>query len=268
VSHPIENGSRNTLSLKPLPFWPSLLYFGLPALLFVLGFHWLMPLFIHLGMLPYYAYLLGIDIPLALLLTATLVWLRLEGRPISWETVVARFRLKRMAGKDWLWSIGVVVLAAVLGFGLLSQFSKLLIQRGLMPIPANLPAFVSPISLTDPMVAYDTAVGGLRGNWLPVLAMAITLAFNILGEEFWWRGVVLPRQELAFGRWTWVIHGLLWAVFHVFKWWDVLNLVPICLGLTYVCARRKNTTPGIVIHSITNGVALLPLIAGVLGWIG
>ncbi len=37
-------------------------------------------------------------------------------------------------------------------------------------------------------------------NWLPFFAMTITLVFNILGEEFWWRGVVLPRQELAFGN--------------------------------------------------------------------
>ena len=50
-----------------------------------------------------------------------------------------------------------------------------------------------------------------------------------------------------------------------FKWWDVLNSVPICLGLAFVCTRRKNTTAGIVTHSITNGVALIPLIAGVLG---
>ncbi|MBN1580518.1 MAG: CPBP family intramembrane metalloprotease [Anaerolineae bacterium] len=268
MSHSVGSGSDNASSLKPLSFGPSLLYFGLPALAFVIGFHWLMPLFIDLGMLPYYAYLTGLTIPLALLLVASLIWLRLEGRPFTWSSIKARFRLEPMMGKDWLWSIGAVLVGSVVGFVLLSQLSGLLIKNGLMPVPANLPDFVSPQTITDPMVAYDTAVGGLRGNWLPVLAMTITLVFNILGEEFWWRGVVLPRQELALGRWTWVVHGLMWAVFHIFKWWDVLNLVPVCLSLAFVCTRRKSTTPGIVIHSLTNGVALIPLIAGALGLIG
>jgi membrane protease YdiL (CAAX protease family) len=80
--------------------------------------------------------------------------------------------------------------------------------------------------------------------------------------------VVLPRQELAFGRWTWVVHGLMWTAFHAFKWWDLLNLIPICLGLAWVCTRFKSTTPGIVIHGITNGIAIPSLIVGVLGLMG
>jgi membrane protease YdiL (CAAX protease family) len=234
----------------------------------VVGFYGLMPLLMRLGMLPYYAYLLGVGIPLATLLAASLGWLSLEGYALTWKSTKARFRLKRMGGRDWLWSIGALILGSVLGFGLVSQFSKLLIDRGLMPIPASLPGFVSPATLTDPMAAYDAAVGGLRGNWLPVLAIAITLVFNVLGEELWWRGVVLPRQELAFGRWTWVAHGLMWAAFHIFKWWDVLNLVPVCLSLALVCTRRKSTTPGILIHGITNGISLVPVVAGVLGLVG
>lgn len=162
-----------------------------------------MPLLIDLGMLPYYAYLVGMNIPFAILLVASLAWIRLEGRPVSWPAVKSRFRLKPMEGTDWLWSIGVLILGSVFGFALLSRLSQLLIKAGLIPVPANLPTFVSPASITDPMAACDAALGGLRGNWLPVLAIAVTLILNILGEELWWRGVALPRQELAFGRWTW-----------------------------------------------------------------
>jgi membrane protease YdiL (CAAX protease family) len=246
---------------------PSLLYFGLPALLLVAGFYWLAPVLVDAGMLPYYAFALGTGIPLSLLLVLSLVWLRLEGRPLTWAAMVSRFRLKPMRGREWLWALGVVVLANLVGFPLLRQLSKLLIAAGLIPVPADLPAFVSPTSLTDPMVAYDAAVGGLRGNWLPVLVITVLGVFNVLGEELWWRGVVLPRQELAFGRWTWVVHGLMWAAFHSFKWWDVLALVPNSLGLAFVCSRHKSTTPGLVIHAITSGVAVPTLIAGVLGWI-
>jgi membrane protease YdiL (CAAX protease family) len=256
------------MPLMPLPFWSSLFYFGLPALLFAVGFYWLMPWLIDLGMLPYYAYSVALGIPLALLLILSLIWLRMEGYPLTWQALVERFRLRRMEGRDWLWSIGIVLLCSVAGFAAVSQVCNALIGAGWIPVPDDLPAFVSPKTLTDPMVAYDEAAGGLRGNWLLVLVATVTWVVNILGEEFWWRGVVLPRQERAFGRWAWVVHGLMWAAFHSYKWWDVLNLVPISLGLSYVCSRRKSTTPGIVIHSITNGVGLFPLIAAVLGLLG
>ena len=128
-----------------------------------------------------------------------------------------------------------------------------------------MPAFMSPTAAMGPMAAYDSAVGGLQGNWIPFFAATVLLVFNILGEEFWWRGVVLPRQELAFGKHVWILHGLMWAVFHIFKWWDVLALVPICLALASVCSRQKHTTPGIVIHGVTNGISLAPRLMAILG---
>jgi membrane protease YdiL (CAAX protease family) len=255
-------------NLKPLRFLPSLLYFGLPALLFIAGFWGLMPWLIQQGMLPYYAYLWGVGLPLALLLLTALLWLKIEGHAITWPHIKERFRLRSMDGKAWLWSVGAILIGGVFGMALVSQFSRLLIKQGIIPIPAMIPEFIKPTSLTDPMVAYNTAVGGLRGNWLPFIGMLIVFFFNILGEEFWWRGVVLPRQELAFGPWTWVVHGVMWAFFHGFKWWDVLNLLPICLALSFVCSKLKSTTPGIVIHGVTNGVALIPLLLGILGLVG
>lgn len=221
-----------------------------------------MPWFIRLGMLPYYAYLLGLGLPLVLLLLLSVLWLRLEGREITWDTLKARFRLHPMDRKAWLWSVGALLLGSVFGYGIMSLLSGLMIRQGIIPIPSTVPEFMNPTSMTNPMVAYNEAVGGLQGNWLPFIAMVSVLVFNILGEEFWWRGVVLPRQELVFGKWTWVVHGVMWAFFHIFKWWDVLNLFPICLALSFVCSKLKNTTTGIVIHGVTNGVALLSCVPG------
>jgi hypothetical protein len=57
----------------------------------------------------------------------------------------------------------------------------------------------------------------------------------IFGEELWWRGYIVPRQEQARGRWTWAIHGMLWFL------WQALALLPICLAVPYVAQRRQNT---------------------------
>ena len=157
----------NDLALNPLTFWPSLLYFGLPALLFVFGFWVVMPWLIGLGMLPYYAYLLGVGSPLVVLLAASLLWLKLEGRAVNWETVKARLRLHPMNGQMWLWSLVALLVGSVVGFGGVSQVSRWLIAQGVIPIPATIPDFMSPTSLnarcrpTMPLWA-DCAATGCR----------------------------------------------------------------------------------------------------------
>ena len=57
----------------------------------------------------------------------------------------------------------------------------------------------------------------LHGAWWILIYYAVIMfVCNIGGDELWWRGYVLPRQELAFGRAAWVIHGLFWSAFHLF----------------------------------------------------
>jgi len=91
------------------------------------------------------------------------------------------------------------------------------------------------------------------------------LFLNIFGEELWWRGYILPRQEKVHGRWTWAIHGLLWLLWHVaFLPWQAFALLPICLFIPYVAQRRQNTWPAVIIH-LQNGIVLLLILAMVLG---
>jgi membrane protease YdiL (CAAX protease family) len=79
---------------------------------------------------------------------------------------------------------------------------------------------------------------------------------NIFGEELWWRGYILPRQELQLGRYTWLVHGILWAWFHVFKWWTIPALMIVCLVAPFVAQKTKNTYPGIISHLIVNGLGI------------
>lgn len=51
--------------------------------------------------------------------------------------------------------------------------------------------------------------------WILTYYIFILLCFNIAGEELWWRGYILPRQEAASGKIASLMHGLLWAAFHL-----------------------------------------------------
>ena len=57
----------------------------------------------------------------------------------------------------------------------------------------------------------------------------------------------------------------MWALFHAFKWWHILGILPLALGLSFLVIRLRNNTPGIIIHFLFNALGLIPIVLGVLG---
>lgn len=258
----IEQGERQALGAAR-----SLAYFAIPALFLILGVHVVMPWFnATFEAPPFYGYFVGVTIPLAGMLLASLVALRREGYPLTWRAVRRRFRLRAMDGGAWLWTLAAVVATYVLA-GVFTALNGALLVRDLIVTPSWIPAFLAPVGGQAQggslFAMYDAAFGGLSGNWGGLLLYLVLFFFNIIGEEFWWRGYILPRQELALGRWAWLMHGFLWWGFHAFKWWDLLPILPATLIISYVAQRTRNTTPGIVSHALFNGLALIPLVLAV-----
>ncbi|MER8710899.1 CPBP family intramembrane glutamic endopeptidase [Mesorhizobium sp. M1295] len=165
-----------------------------------------------------------------LILTAALLLHRerRQGRLVPWG---ARLWLRTMNGGDWLWAVGGLAAVGVLTGGISAALRMLQDGKTLHPS----------------FMAFEPLGPGrywILGAWLPFFAL------NIAGEEFVWRGVALPRQEVAFGGWAWLVNGIMWLLFHAAFPWQVLStLVPITLLLPYIVQRRRSTWAGIVIHA-------------------
>ena len=259
--------ATETRALKPLPLSSALLYFGIPALVFVLSVYYLIPYFMEQGYTEFISYGLALLIPLILMLAASLIGLQMEGYPINWESIKQRFRLRKMNRTDWIWA-GISLVIMLVGAGTFGVLGQLLVTNGIIPLPSRIPTAlldptVDPANVTN--VFFNALGPNVKGNWGLVVFTLVLLFFNIIGEEFWWRGLILPRQELTHGKNTWLIHGTLWALFHAFKYWAVIGLLPVCLALSFVAQHRQNTWPGIITHFIINGLSLISLIAVVLG---
>jgi membrane protease YdiL (CAAX protease family) len=88
---------------------------------------------------------------------------------------------------------------------------------------------------------------------------------NILGEEFLWRGVMLPRQEIAFGKYAWLIHGFGWLLFHIaFGWQLLLTLVPLVFIQSYIVQMTINSWNGVIIHGGLNGPSFIAICFGLI----
>jgi len=248
-------------ALRPLGGAASLALFGLPAAITFVAFHAFRPWLESLGYDPFTSFLAALGVPLALLFAAALVaYHKIEGHPLTWQAFAERMRLPRLRWRDVLWGLAIFVIGGM-SLGLLSGLVLMLIQEGWMPIPGHLPALADPrVAMVTPEILAQSAGGVIRGRWDIAVLYLVVFFFNIAGEELWWRGYILPRQELAFGRKTWLIHGLLWAGFHAFKWWDILPLLPMCLVTGYCAQRTRSTWGALIGHALSNGLSLIGIL--------
>ena len=248
--------------MKPMGWTSSLLYFGIPALAMAAGFYLFMPMLVRRGMLVYYAYSIAMGVPMLGMLIGSLVAYRAEGNPFTWQALMTRFRFKPLTLRDLLIVAGIFAAEMAVYF-LMTKLSAWLITQNILSIPANLPDFINPKSVWT-QETIDAATGGLKGNWPIFILSAVLLVINVVGEEFLWRGVVLPRQKLAFAGSTLAVHSILWTLFHSYKYWDLLNLLPLSIGLTFAVLLLDNSSAGLLMHFISNGVGLVPILLGVL----
>jgi membrane protease YdiL (CAAX protease family) len=189
--------------------------------------HWGVPKLAATGLDPFAAYML-LSVPLIFIpiIAGGLLLLRSEGGA---GPLLSRLRLGRPSGRDWLWAVaGIVAIGA--GSVMMKQVCNGL---GLS---------------TDPFAR--PAQAWTAEQWWMFAVWAIYWPFNILGEEFAWRGVILPRMEARVGGLAWCLNAALWAAFHLgFGVGTMLLVAPALLLVPLLSQRRRNTWIGVVLHA-------------------
>ena len=89
------------------------------------------------------------------------------------------------------------------------------------------------------------------GNW-PWFAVIVTMMiFNtVLGEELLFRGLLLPRMRGAFGRWDWLVNGVLFGVYHLHLPWSIPANTLDTFIISYPASRYRSALIGICVHSV------------------
>lgn len=234
-------------------------------------------------------------LPLALMLVAAFVGGALDLSAVSWKGLLQRLRLPAPRGMAWLWAAAlsgfmfggnwadfVAVAAAWLAlwkektndrWAFAGVLAAVLVKRnaGLLQTSLQSVRFFDPSGFHGEFFSHfgprDFMGVPLSGAWWILIYYAVVMfVCNIGGEELWWRGYVLPRQELAFGKPAWVVHGVFWSAFHLFMQptlWDTARMSITGVALSFVALRTKSTWPGIVGHSFGNMAFFLSLVNGV-----
>jgi membrane protease YdiL (CAAX protease family) len=172
------------------------------------------------------------------------LWLNHPVSPVTGETKKSL----------WWWIIPLIILIAIL-------------EIGFLPAIVNLWTTLFPF-FAEPK-GYDMSAlfsPELRTQWVGawnLLALFIVSSIfnNFLGEEFLFRGVLLPKMEGVFGKWDWVANGVMFGFYHLHMPWNILTNILFGWIVAFTGKRFHSTWFPIILHS-GQGVFFTFLILG------
>jgi len=203
---------------------------------------------------------LGAGVARLVLLTLGLIWLfvlsmilvRREEGDLRWATVKRRLRLDtprdpktgETRRRLWLWVIPFLIATVVWELALTSYVDGVWVT--VFPFFAEPPGYSFGAVLESQEI-----LDRLVGAWWFFGLFVISAIFNtILGEEFLFRGVLLPKMEGVFGKWSWVANGVIFGFYHVHQPWGIVgSVVSGALLYAFPTWRFRSTWMGIIVHS-------------------
>ena len=293
---------RSKSPLLPAPASPlqAALIFAGTSMVFFGCLYIALPLLRKIGASWFICFNMVLALPMFLLVLFALSAYKREGHALRWPALRDRFRLGRMNISSWVWTVGLAIFmfggryadvaalsVTLLALGLDTELTRQKKLRTMVLVAMFIGAswllwltqpFFATITLHRfPQVVQDflTHLNNpssfmdipLRGHWwIAIYYAVVLLAGNIAGEELWWRGYLLPRQEVASGPRAWIYHGSLWAGFHLFLQmtaWDLIRMMPTCCALAFVAQHRKSTWPGVFAHTAGNLGIMIGIIRGI-----
>jgi membrane protease YdiL (CAAX protease family) len=192
----------------------------------------------------------------------SLVILYRELGTLRWSAIRQRTWLQtpRDPGTDqpnprlFWWVLPAILFAGLVGFVLAGYLEASIAWL----YPALKPAlYMDTSQLTSPQ---------MQGQWWLLGIALVSFIFNyFLGEEFLFRGILLPKMQGVFGKYDWVANSVLFGLYHLHKTWSILSNIVMDLGATLPARRFRSTWITIIVHGAEGFITLAMILAALLG---
>lgn len=233
------------MEVKPLKFFPALGLFAIPAGIMIAMYYGLFQMLLGRFGKPgayYFSYIVAF-LTILFLAVAMFYYRGDEDVPATWENLRIRFSLKKLTKNDWKWILITLIpiIPLTIGMGMLNTW---LIDVLNITIPWS---GIWENQVIDPDV-FPTV--------FQIIMMILLLCVEVTAEEVFFRGYLYPRQEKVHGKWTWVVHGLMWFAYHAYKWFNMLPFLFNSLLIPLLWHKTKNTSASMISHFIGSAVSI------------
>ncbi len=212
---------------------------------------------------PLIVYWMAIIVGLIWQFILSIIILKNEGYNLKWSTVIKRMKYQRpinpKTGKtnSWLflWVIPFIILSALLQTSV--GFPDLDLDSLIAPFIRGLPQYdLSKLATPE-----------YKGAWWILGLFLVTMLFNyFLGEEFLYRGILLPKMNGVFGKWDWFANGLLFGFYHLHKPQVILSTA-LLFGFVFAfpSKRFQSNWMAVIIHGLEGLFGLIMVLGIILG---
>jgi membrane protease YdiL (CAAX protease family) len=105
-----------------------------------------------------------------------------------------------------------------------------------------------------------------QGQWWLLGVVLVSFIFNyFLGEEFLFRGILLPKMQGVFGKYDWVANAVLFGLYHLHKPWMIPSVIVGSLAITWPARCFRSNWMAIVVHGVEGLFLLVMVLAVILG---
>lgn len=171
-------------------------------------------------------------------------WLQLPRNPINGQPNPKLF---------W-WLIPAILFSALVGLGLSGYLDAIMGRL----FPALYPSVYQDSS--------QLANFGLKGQWWLLGIALVSGLFNyFLGEELLFRGVLLPKMRMVFGKYDWVANAVLFGLYHLHKPWSIPANILGSLAITWPASHFRSNWMAIIVHGVEGVLMLVSVLAVILG---
>ena len=219
-----------------------------------------------------YARMGTITVALAWQFILALIIVYREEGDLRWATVQRRLRLNTPLDpktgeprrKLWWWLIPLVILHFVAAIFIAGMLDELSVKVLPFLAPPGEGYFLGDFLMSPEAPTY------FHGEW-GMLGMFLLLGvFNILGEEFFFRGVLLPKMNGVFGKWDWLANGVIGGIYHLSQPWQILGSGIFMWTVFFALPAKyfRSTWFSVIIHGsiiVMWSVMILALIMGLAG---
>lgn len=249
-----------TIAIPQYNLKQILFMFAWPIVWFSVLIYFMGTLFVEDGVLPTWVVLVVWTLGNGLEMAVAILVLKKEGTINSWATLKERIHLHwpNKSLKTWLKIIAIFFIGFIVA-SFIAEFNESI--AGLMPPPEWLPSNPlkpSPASIQE---AYHGIT--LEGNYGFLIYRFVFLGFilNMVGEELYYRSVLLPKMKGVFGKFDCVANGTLFAVKHLYYFWRVPFLIPA--GIAFALIFKVGGLPIAVITHWLGNMEILELIEAI-----
>jgi membrane protease YdiL (CAAX protease family) len=211
---------------------------------------------------PLITYWIAIIIGLIWQFILSLLILKLDGIELNRQVVLSRMKYQKpvnpKTGKSSYW-----LLLWTLPFILLST----VIQSGFISLP-DVDGWMHP--LIEHLPIYDLSsltASEFKGAWWILVLFITTSVFNyFFGEEFIYRGILLPKMNGVFGRWDWFFNGILFGFYHLHKPQVILSTA-IYFGFVFSFPSKlfQSNWMAVIIHGLEGLLGIVVILGIILG---